>query len=568
MEETNEEDRRIGLALSGGGVRAAAFHLGVLTRLAEEEKFIEDIKSISTVSGGSLIIGLLLAIYNNGINDISSIKDRSEEEDIKDKKFPKNDDFENIVKEAKKIFTNINLQLYFGIAPLTIGMSLALFVGFAKDYYVDLPDTERAFYTIVILVLTAIISRANLLSWLLNISWGINRTFTTKNLPSTPDWIINATSYKAGVRWRFTKEKIGDYKLGYDTQNKNFRLHKALAASAGFPFGVGKTRLFLPFGNYTKSEFNAVLKKEKEYIEYQLKKFFCQNAILKALSFFKPIILWFYDLGRNRRYLFATLWDGGIYDNNAMESYRRGKTSFKNINFLIVSDGSKYLKRSSFLEFPLGRIISIMMKQMRRHKRELFFDLIQDYANEDKNLTGFFVSTRDYPKYVEDQKTRLNQLIRNGLPEEKKGEFPDWEYKTWKLGTVEEEVESDECEEEKTEKFEIFKVKTISNDPPTMLVEEQYEEDLKMRGKEISLMGTSLYRLSKKKFDKIFQHGFDATNWYLHTNNHTKYKNQPWDEEMEIKYFPHEKSFITKKYGTLRSWINVRFNIAEKNEQT
>jgi NTE family protein len=44
---------QIGLALSGGGIRAAVFHLGVLRRLAEQE-FLENVSQISTVSGGSL----------------------------------------------------------------------------------------------------------------------------------------------------------------------------------------------------------------------------------------------------------------------------------------------------------------------------------------------------------------------------------------------------------------------------------------------------------------------------------------------------------------------------------
>ena len=44
--------RRIGLALSGGGVRAATFHMGVLRRLAAEA-LLERISIISTVSGGS-----------------------------------------------------------------------------------------------------------------------------------------------------------------------------------------------------------------------------------------------------------------------------------------------------------------------------------------------------------------------------------------------------------------------------------------------------------------------------------------------------------------------------------
>ena len=49
----------IALALSGGGIRAMVFHLGVLKYLSEQNK-LEEISHISTVSGGSLIIGLLL----------------------------------------------------------------------------------------------------------------------------------------------------------------------------------------------------------------------------------------------------------------------------------------------------------------------------------------------------------------------------------------------------------------------------------------------------------------------------------------------------------------------------
>jgi hypothetical protein len=50
--------REIGLALSGGGVRAAVFHLGALKRLAGED-LLEQVSTISTVSGGSLIMAAL-----------------------------------------------------------------------------------------------------------------------------------------------------------------------------------------------------------------------------------------------------------------------------------------------------------------------------------------------------------------------------------------------------------------------------------------------------------------------------------------------------------------------------
>jgi NTE family protein len=48
-----EGPQKLGLALSGGGFRAAAFHLGVLKRL-REVKLLENVKVLSTVSGGSI----------------------------------------------------------------------------------------------------------------------------------------------------------------------------------------------------------------------------------------------------------------------------------------------------------------------------------------------------------------------------------------------------------------------------------------------------------------------------------------------------------------------------------
>src|SRR5215210_5840376 len=52
---------KIGLALSGGGFRAALFHVGVLARLAELG-ILRAVEVISTVSGGS-IIGALYYIH-------------------------------------------------------------------------------------------------------------------------------------------------------------------------------------------------------------------------------------------------------------------------------------------------------------------------------------------------------------------------------------------------------------------------------------------------------------------------------------------------------------------------
>ena len=45
---------KVGLALSGGGFRAALFHIGVLARLAELD-MLRHVEVISSVSGGSIL---------------------------------------------------------------------------------------------------------------------------------------------------------------------------------------------------------------------------------------------------------------------------------------------------------------------------------------------------------------------------------------------------------------------------------------------------------------------------------------------------------------------------------
>ena len=65
----------IGLSLSGGGIRAAVFHLGVLRRLADED-LLESVAELSTVSGGSLVIAALLARANMRWPSSSDYRDR------------------------------------------------------------------------------------------------------------------------------------------------------------------------------------------------------------------------------------------------------------------------------------------------------------------------------------------------------------------------------------------------------------------------------------------------------------------------------------------------------------
>ncbi len=61
---------RIGLALSGGGSRAIAFHLGCMRSL-NKHNLLKDIKVISTVSGGS-VIGAMYAYSNDSFEEFDN----------------------------------------------------------------------------------------------------------------------------------------------------------------------------------------------------------------------------------------------------------------------------------------------------------------------------------------------------------------------------------------------------------------------------------------------------------------------------------------------------------------
>jgi NTE family protein len=70
MNEQQEDDPRIGLALSGGGSRAIAFHLGCL-RALHQIGVLDRVAVISTVSGGS-VIGALYAVHQGSFSAFES----------------------------------------------------------------------------------------------------------------------------------------------------------------------------------------------------------------------------------------------------------------------------------------------------------------------------------------------------------------------------------------------------------------------------------------------------------------------------------------------------------------
>jgi NTE family protein len=163
-----------------------AFHLGVLKRLAEKEQ-LEEVRKISTVSGGSLVTGL---IYLEA-----------------DLRWPTSDRFLSRVYPAlrKKLCVK---SLQWGAARQLVN-----------------PMNWRF-----------ILSRANLLALALKKEWGIGQMVA--DLPTDPEWSINGTTAENGKRFRFKAKNMGDYSLGY-ADTKDVPLADAMAMSAAFPVGFG-----------------------------------------------------------------------------------------------------------------------------------------------------------------------------------------------------------------------------------------------------------------------------------------------------------------------------------------
>ncbi len=207
-------DFKIGISMSGGGVRASVFHLGVLARLADEG-LLEKVEMISSVSGGTLVCGLVYKMNNN--------------------KWPNSIEFSKVAEKIASLLTTKSLQI---------------------------DALLRTFLTPWVMIG----GRAKILSNSIHHLWGIKCDLN--DIPPEPRWTINATTIESGKNFRFIPHKrMGDYLVHY-ADNPKLSLADAMCSSAAVPFLIGhyklKTSNFKWFkyegdaGKQVKPEFNTL----------------------------------------------------------------------------------------------------------------------------------------------------------------------------------------------------------------------------------------------------------------------------------------------------------------------
>jgi predicted acylesterase/phospholipase RssA len=175
---------RIGLALSGGGYRAAAFHLGVLRGL-HSAALLERVDVVSAVSGGALLAAAWLT-HGGGLEEFTADMRRFLAGDLKWR----------VLRAALR-----------------------------PDRLARLIFSPRASLTEV---LAEVLDRE------------LFHGATLGGLAGrSPRLILNATCVNHGTGWRFTPERMGDWILATQAREvlDSFPLARAVACSAAFPGG-------------------------------------------------------------------------------------------------------------------------------------------------------------------------------------------------------------------------------------------------------------------------------------------------------------------------------------------
>lgn len=188
MSQGSCPEMRIGLAMSGGGFRAASFHLGVLKRM-EELGVLPRLALVSTVSGGA-IVGALYALRCSTRGDGT----------------PGSYAISDLIAEMRpRLTANLRGCALFGRPDYAIRTVASL----------TIPGVRR---------MPLVVNRLDTV------------LYNGSHLSELPEWIlINATNLRTGKAWKFFRDRAGDYLAGATEKTSKILVAEAVGASAAYP---------------------------------------------------------------------------------------------------------------------------------------------------------------------------------------------------------------------------------------------------------------------------------------------------------------------------------------------
>lgn len=188
----------LALCLSGGGYRAALFHLGALIRL-RELGLLHRAELISSVSGGSIVSAWLATRYLRS-------------------RIGPDESFGRWCEDARR-FREVVIEPFRRFVARDIRTTPVL----RTLPYNWLWPTRRV----------RLLQRAYA---------GQFGDATLADLPETPRFVFCASDLTFGVNWEFSRERVGDYMAGYLRAPMRITLAEAVAASSSFPPVFGPVR--------------------------------------------------------------------------------------------------------------------------------------------------------------------------------------------------------------------------------------------------------------------------------------------------------------------------------------
>jgi len=328
---------QIGIALSGGGFRATLFHVGSLRRLVELG-ILGRIGRISSISGGSINAGRLAQVWDRLAAN------------------PTVANYEALVGQPLRAFCRRNID------------ARAAIEGLLSPFTSAGAEVEQEYARHVV-------------------------DKRLDQLPDSPVFVINATNLQTGRSFRFTKDYMGDYRIGL-IDRPTLPIARAVAASSAFP------PILSPVVIRDPGEFR-----------------FVEGA----------------DLHGNPAYsrkLFLT--DGGVYDNLGLE------TVWNRCSTVLVSDAGAPFAVNDTVQTDLVRqtmrALDIATDQSRALRKRA---LIDDFKRGERAGTYWGIDT-DILEYETDgalrckpERVRRLAAIRtrlNAFNDQEQGELINWGY--------------------------------------------------------------------------------------------------------------------------------------------
>lgn len=387
--------RRIGLALSGGGYRAAAFHLGTLRKL-NNLGILDKVDVLSTVSGGS-IVGAYYALHKDNFtqfeNDFTFLLKKSVIERVL-----LSPTFIRIIVSTLIVLLIILYFLFFTPFPWISFLLLIGAIFFVIKYQFQLFPVSK----IIEKIYSDFFFKGAVLG----------------QLPDKLIMAINSSNLQTGRLFTFSKDRMGDSTYSNEEirfHSFEFPISRAVMASSCVPFAFTPVSVSEEF--YNKSEKDSFVKPMLIdggiYDNQGIHKLTHPSNPPKYLNTYECDIIIVSDAGNRMSF-------GGLYGNVLTLLSRTCDLFMKRIKMFqimqnLYQNSTGANKEISYISlgWDLGKLIPGFVRNLREGK-------IIETIKTAHGLTEEFISNQDDDKIIKhlEQEIGYSEIIQQNMSEE------------------------------------------------------------------------------------------------------------------------------------------------------